>query len=276
MDIILIFKAALMGIVEGLTEFLPVSSTGHLILAGDVLGFPARIASTFEIFIQLGAIFAVIIYFSRDLLGLIQRAIRREPAALGLLINLLIAFIPAAVIGLLFHKQIKANFFSPFVVGISLVLGGVAMWLVELWAARQNMFANTPHKPKGPGEYRVSVLQSIGIGLAQIVSLVPGMSRAAWTIIGGMMTGLDRVTATRFSFLLAIPTLGAASIYELVKSLGELQSGDLPIFAIGLVVSFIVALLVIKFLLGYVAHNDFKPFAWYRIIVGAIMILIYR
>ncbi len=264
-----------MGIVEGLTEFLPVSSTGHLILAGDWLGFPERIASTFEIFIQLGAIFAVILYFARDLIALLQRVLRRDPAAIRLVINLIIAFIPAAIVGLFFRKQIKAYLFSPLTVGISLVIGGIAMWLVEVWSAKRSQ--TTPmHSQREAGEYRMTWQQAGLIGLAQIMALVPGMSRAAWTIIGGLVAGLNRVTATRFSFLLAIPTLGAASIYELLKSLDELHSGDVPVFGVGLVVSFVVALLVIKFLLGYVARNDFKPFAWYRIIVGILMILIYR
>lgn len=268
-----------MGIVEGLTEFLPVSSTGHLILAGDWLGFPERIASTFEIFIQLGAIFAVILYFARDLMALLQRVLRRDPAAIRLLINLLIAFIPAAIVGLVFRKQIKAYLFSPLTVGISLVIGGVAMWLVEAWSARRPPAprAQSRHRREHEGgEYHITWQQASLIGLAQITSLIPGMSRAAWTIIGGLVSGLNRVTATRFSFLLAIPTLGAASIYELLKSLDELHIGDVPAFGVGLVVSFVVALLVIKFLLSYVARNDFKPFAWYRIMVGMLMILIYR
>lgn len=259
----LILKAILMGIIEGLTEFLPVSSTGHLIIAGQVLGIPEATAATFEIFIQLGAIVAVGVYFFKDLLSLLQRA-RNDPGARRLLIGIAIAFVPAALIGFVFRKQIKAILFGPFPVALAMVIGGIIMLVAERWFKTH---AATVREIEN-----VSLKQAAAIGIAQIGALFPGMSRSMTTIVGGMVAGLDRPTALRFSFYLSIPTLVIASVYELASSLKDIPGGQIPAFAVGLGVSFAVALVVIRFFLRYVARHDLVPFAWYRIVVGLVLL----
>lgn len=259
----LILKAILMGIIEGLTEFLPVSSTGHLIIAGQVLGIPEATAATFEIFIQLGAIVAVGVYFFKDLLSLLQRA-RTDPGARRLLIGIAIAFVPAALIGFVFRKQIKAILFGPFPVALAMVIGGIIMLVAERWFKTH---AATVREIEN-----VSLKQAAAIGIAQIGALFPGMSRSMTTIVGGMVAGLDRPTALRFSFYLSIPTLVIASVYELASSLKDIPGGQIPAFAVGLGVSFAVALVVIRFFLRYVARHDLVPFAWYRIVVGLVLL----
>ncbi len=271
MDLTLVLKSIVMGIVEGLTEFLPVSSTGHLIIAGNFLQFEQSIGSkdvadTFEIFIQLGAILAVILFFLRDLLRLLQRA-PHDRSAQRLLIGIAIAFVPAAVVGLLLNKYIDEYLFSPFTVGIALVLGGIAILAVETWVAKRV-------QPTDALDC-VSPGQSLAIGVAQIASLFPGMSRSASTIVGGLLAGLDRPTALRFSFYLSIPTMIAATLYSLYKDVNNIHASQFAAFLIGLFVSFAVALVVIKWFLGYVAHHDFKPFAWYRLALGIVMLVLY-
>jgi undecaprenyl-diphosphatase len=271
MDITLLLKALIMGIIEGLTEFLPISSTGHLIIAGGILQFDASIggkaiADTFEVFIQLGAILAVILYFLRDLLGLLQRA-PRDRNAQHLLLALAIAFIPAAVIGILLDKYIDQYLFSPFTVGIALVVGGLIILFVERWVRNRAQPIQALED--------VDAKRGLGIGIAQVASLFPGMSRSASTIIGGLLVGLDRPTALRFSFYLSIPTMVAATLYKLVKQLGNIHGSQVGAFIVGLVVSFVVALAVIRWFLGYVARHDFTPFAWYRLALGALMIALY-
>jgi undecaprenyl-diphosphatase len=261
MDLSLILKAIIMGIVEGLTEFLPISSTGHLIVAGKLLNFPEAIASTFEIFIQLGAILAVVVFFVRDLVDLLKRATRDRQARM-LLVNIAIAFVPAAAIGFLFNRWIDEHLFNPTTVAFALIVGGIIMLVVE-WK---------PRAPKTVEIEQTQPAQGLGVGIAQIVSLWPGMSRSASTLIGGMLMGLDRPTALRFSFYLSIPTLTIASLYSLFRDRGNLNDGYLLIFFIGAVVSFIVALIVIRFFLGYVAKHDLKPFAWYRIVAGVVIL----
>ena len=261
----LILKAILMGIIEGLTEFLPVSSTGHLIIAGQVLGIPEATAATFEIFIQLGAIVAVGVYFFKDLLSLLQRA-RNDPGARRLLIGIAIAFVPAALIGFVFRKQIKAILFGPFPVALAMVIGGIIMLVAERWFKTH---AATVREIEN-----VSLKQAAAIGIAQIGALFPGMSRSMTTIVGGMVAGLDRPTALRFSFYLSIPTLVIASVYELASSLKDIPGGQIPAFAVGLGVSFAVALVVIRFFLRYVARHDLVPFAWYRIVVGLVLLAV--
>ncbi len=271
MDLTLIWKSIVMGIVEGLTEFLPVSSTGHLIIVGNFLQFEQSIGSkdvadTFEIFIQLGAIVALILYFLRDLLRLLQRA-PSDRAAQRLLLGIVLAFIPAAVVGLLFNKLIDEYLFSPFTVGIALVAGGLIILVVENWVARRTQTTTDLES--------VDLRQSVEIGVAQVASLFPGMSRSAATIVGGLLAGLDRPTALRFSFYLSIPTMVAATLYSLYKDIHNIHSSQFVAFLIGLVVSFAVALVVIKWFLGYVAHHDFRPFAWYRLVLGLLMIALY-
>jgi undecaprenyl-diphosphatase len=253
MNIYLLLEALIMGVVEGLTEFLPISSTGHLIVAGRLLRFPEEIAATFEIFIQLGAILAVVVYFARDLW-----AVLRKPAARGLLLNLAVAFLPAALVGVALGRAIKANLFNPVTVAFALIGGGVIMLIIE-------------QRPRRPAVHDVLAARwphALVVGLAQIASLWPGFSRSASTIIGGMLAGMDRPTALRFSFYLSIPTMVAATVFDFLRSLDEIHAEALPAFFIGMACAFLVALAVIKFLLGYVARHDFKPFGWYRIAAG--------
>jgi undecaprenyl-diphosphatase len=263
MDLLLIIKAIIMGIVEGLTEFLPVSSTGHLIVAGRLLNFPEAISGTFEIFIQLGAILAVVVYFIRDLIDLLKRAVT-ENSARRLLLNIAIAFVPAAAVGFLFNRIIDEVLFNPTSVALALIAGGIIMLVVE----------SRPRVPRTTEVEQTSLKQALGVGIAQIAALWPGMSRSASTLIGGMLMGLDRPTALRFSFYLSIPTITIASLFSLVRDPGSVGGEYLLVFATGLVVSFLVALVVIKFFLGYVARHDLKPFAWYRIGVGIILIVL--
>jgi len=261
MDLSLLFKALVMGIVEGLTEFLPISSTGHLIVAGKLIGFPEAIAATFEIFIQLGAILAVVVYFARDLFGVLRRAVY-DRRARRLLLNIAIAFVPAAVVGVLLSRFIKDALFNPVTVALALVVGGVIMLIVE-WRPRQ---AATHDVESARWQ------QALTVGVAQIVSLWPGFSRSASTIIGGLLAGMDRPTALRFSFYLSIPTMLAATVFDFVRNFDQIRPTELPAFAVGLISAFVVALIVIKFFLGYVARRDLKPFAWYRIVAGIVLL----
>ena len=259
----LILKAILMGIVEGLTEFLPVSSTGHLIIAGQILRIPEATAATFEIFIQLGAIIAVAVYFFKDLLGLVRRAVT-DAGARRLLIGIAVAFVPAALIGFIFRKQIKAVLFGPFPVALAMVIGGVIMLVAERWFKTRTATVREIEN--------VSLKQAAAVGIAQIGALFPGMSRSMTTIVGGMLAGMDRPTALRFSFYLSLPTLAIASLYELFSSLKDIPIGQAPAFGVGLLVSFGVALLVIRFFLRYVARHDLTVFAWYRLAVGLVLL----
>ncbi len=272
MDIALIIKSVIMGIVEGLTEFLPISSTGHLIIVGGLLQFDASIAGgktvadTFEVFIQLGAILAVVVYFIRDLLDLLKR-VPSDKSAQRLLLGVAIAFIPAAVIGILLNKLIDTYLFSNFTVGIALVVGALVMLWVEQWIKT--------HPRDITSLDVVTPKIGLGVGIAQVASLFPGMSRSASTIVGGLLMGMDRATALRFSFYLSIPTMIAATLFKLIKEIGTIHGDAVGSFAIGTIVSFIVALVVIKWFLGYVAKHDLRPFAWYRLAVGALMIALY-
>lgn len=262
MDALLLLKALVMGVVEGLTEFLPISSTGHLIVAGRALGIPTEVKAAFEIFIQLGAILAVAIYFIRDLVGLVMRA-RQEAAPRRLLLNIGVAFAPAAVVGVALGDWIEAHLFSPTTVALALIAGGVVLLWVE---ARPASAARTDHVE------RVTMRQALGVGLAQIASLFPGVSRSGATLVGGLLAGLDRSTALRFSFYLSIPTMGAASVYSLLKALDRIPPAWGAAFAVGVLASFVVALLVVKFFLRYVARHDLRPFGWYRIGAGVVIL----
>lgn len=257
MDLLLALKAVLLGIVEGLTEFLPVSSTGHLIVVGDLIGFNGEGAKSFEIVIQLGAILGV----AWDYRARLARAVTgiREKIEQRFVLNLFIAFLPAAIVGLLFHKQIKAYLFGPFTVAIALIVGGIAILIIEKLPVRTRVTQVDDMQP----------MTAFKIGIAQCFSLIPGVSRAGATIMGGLLTGLSRTAATEFSFFLAMPVMVAATLYELYKDLDALQEGDLRVLAIGFVMSFITALIVVKLFLRYVSRHDFSVFAWYRIVVGA-------
>ena len=252
-----IFYAVILGIVEGATEFLPVSSTGHLIITGDLLGLTGERIATFEIFIQLGAIIAVA-WDRRNTIFHGDVAIPR------LSFLLTVAFLPAAVIGLLTHSYIKQYLFSSRVVAWALIVGAIVMVIIESMKL-------TPKREKLTD---LTWKDALGIGFAQCLALFPGVSRAAATILGGLCLGLRRPLATEFSFLLAIPTIGAATVYDLLKSRDVLAVADVPFFSVGLIVSFFVALVVVRWLLAYVRTHDFRPFAVWRIVVGATILLL--
>ena len=260
-DIVLLVKAAVMGIVEGLTEFLPISSTGHLILAGSLLGFSGDKSKVFEIAIQTGAIFAVMIVY-RERLRATLAGIGSEPKAQRFAVNVLVAFIPAVVLGLLFGKAIKAHLFTPVVVASTFILGG----FVILWAERRKSV------PRIDSVDAMRPLDALGVGLCQCLALVPGTSRSGATIIGGMLLGLSRKAATEFSFFLSIPTLIGAGVYSLWKERALLSMADLPLFAVGLLFSFLAAWLCVRWLLRYISTHDFTPFAWYRIAFGIVVL----
>lgn len=256
------WKAVILGVVEGLTEFLPISSTGHLLIVSSLLDFEGSLEGTFEIFIQLGAVIAVVGYYAADLWRQARQA-PRDPQTRRFWLAIGIAFIPAAVIGLALHDWIKAALFSPTVIGVALITGGVALIIVERLPRR----TATTHDAT-----RLSLRQAIGIGIAQTLALTPGVSRSAASIIGGMLVGLDRRAATTFSFYLAIPTLGAATIVDLLTSLDQVTPGDAGRLFLGLVVSLIVAWLSIGWLLRYVANHSFVVFGIYRIIAGSVVL----
>lgn len=258
-----LFKAAILGIVEGITEFLPISSTGHLILAGDILGFTGSMANTFEVFIQLGAILAVV-WIYREKLSSTVKSIGAEKTN-RFLLNLLIAFLPAAFFGLMAHSFIKHHLFNPITVAIALIAGGIAILIIE----------RVVKKPVVMDMDVISFKQALGIGLAQTLSLFPGVSRAGATIMGAMCFGLERKAATEFSFFLAIPTMFAATSYDLLKNISYLSANDLPIFAVGFFVSFFSALFVIRAFLGFITKHTFDTFAIYRIIFGAVVLFYY-
>ena len=263
MDVVLLVKAAIMGIVEGLTEFLPISSTGHLILAGHLLGLQGERDKVFEIAIQTGAILAVIIVYWQKIRSTMV-ALPSEREAQRFALNVLVAFIPAVVLGLALGKLIKEHLFTPGVVATTFILGG----FVILWAEGR-------HHPK----VRINEVEEMGwtdalkLGLVQCLALVPGTSRSGATIIGGMLLGLSRKAATDFSFYLAIPTLIGAGGYSLLKERASLSADDLPMFLVGLLFSFVSAWLCVRWLLRYISTHDFKPFAWYRIAFGLIVLL---
>jgi undecaprenyl-diphosphatase len=256
-----IVAAAVQGVVEGITEFLPVSSTGHLILSGHLLGFEDDRAKTFDIFIQLGAILAIVWIYRQRFLE-VARTVGREPASRRFISNLALGFLPAAVLGLLLHHWIKAHLFSPITVAWALLVGGVLILLIERWHPTERVSDARDLPP----------LTAFGIGLAQTIALFPGMSRSAATILGGYSLGLSRTAATEFSFFLAVPTLAAAAGYDLLKSLPSLAPADAPLFGIGFLVAFGSAFVVVKAFLRYVAHHSFSAFAWYRIALGGLLL----
>lgn len=255
-----ILVAIILGLVEGATEFLPVSSTGHLIAVGAMLGFSGDRAGTFEVVIQIGAIFAVIWHYRYSLIQMVT-GVTRDGTERRTVLNLLIAFLPAAVIGLLLHGWIKEVLFSPVVVAWALVIGGFVMLLIEKWAPPSTAVAVAEVRPR----------QALTIGFAQVVSMIPGTSRAAATILGGYAAGLSRPAATEFSFLLAIPTIIGAAGLDLFKSRDLLGPDDFVFFTVGIVVSFVSALAVIRGFLRFVERHSFSVFAWYRIGFGCLL-----
>ena len=258
--------AVLLGIVEGLTEFLPVSSTGHLIVAGSLLDYTGEKAKVFEIAIQAGAILAVCWEFRARLVAVV-RGLGSDAAARRFVVNLAIAFLPAAALGLLLGKAIKAVLFAPVPVALAFIAGA----FVILWAERRQRAQPEAIRIDNIDAMRWS--DALKVGCAQALALIPGTSRSGATIIGGMLFGLSRKAATEFSFFLAIPTLFAACGYELVRNRHLLASADLPAFGVGFAAAFVSAFLCVRWLLRYVSHNDFVPFAWYRIAFGAVILL---
>ncbi|MDR0776384.1 MAG: undecaprenyl-diphosphate phosphatase [Azonexus sp.] len=262
MDPILLLKALILGIVEGLTEFLPISSTGHLILAGDLLNFNDDRGKLFEIVIQSGAILAVVWEY-RARIGKVLAGLGRERLANRLALNLAIAFLPLALLGLLFKKAIEAHLFKPVPVALAFIVGA----FVILWAEKRE------HKIRIESVDDITPLDALKLGLAQAAALIPGTSRSGATIIGGLLFGLSRRAATEFSFFLAIPTLFAATAYSLYKERALLQIGDLGIWVVGFVAAFVSAFLCVRWLLRYISSHDFTIFAWYRIAFGVIVLL---
>jgi undecaprenyl-diphosphatase len=261
-DLMLLLKAAVMGVVEGLTEFLPISSTGHLILAGALLGFDDDKAKVFDIAIQTGAILAVIIVYWQKISSTV-RALPHSADAQRFALNVFIAFVPAVILGLMFGKAIKANLFTPEVVATTFIIGG----FIILWAERRQ--ARTVRI----GEVEDMRWQdALKVGLVQCLAMIPGTSRSGATIIGGMLLGMSRKAATDFSFYLAIPTLIGAGAYSLYKDRALLSMADAPMFVVGLVFSFLSAWVCVRWLLKFISTNSFEVFAWYRIVFGLVVL----
>jgi undecaprenyl-diphosphatase len=260
MDILILIKAFILGVVEGATEFLPISSTGHLIIVGDLLQFNSERDKVFKIVIQLGAILAICWEY-RARLGHVVANVG-EPASKRLFVNIALAFLPAAILGMLFHDIIKTYLFTPLTVSMALILGGFAILLIE------------KYKP----EFDTATVDdmdwkhALKIGLAQSMALFPGVSRAGATILGGVVFGLSRKAAAEFSFFLAIPIMFAATGYDLFKNWELLHANDIPVFAVGFITAFFSALLMVRGLLKYVSNHDFRIFAWYRIVFGLIVL----
>ncbi len=270
MELLLAAKILIMGIVEGLTEFLPISSTGHLILAGSLLNFTGDKVKVFEIVIQAGAIFAVCWEYRKRIAHVIA-GLGSDPKARRFAMNVTIAFMPAAVLGVLFSKKIKAVLFAPVPVALAFIIGGV----IILWAERKQ--GGVDQHDKGHSRIQdvddMTALDALKVGLAQALALIPGTSRSGASIIGGMLFGMSRKAATEFSFFLAIPTLLGATVYSLYKAREDLSMADLPMFGLGTLAAFVSAFFCVRWLLRYISSHNFNAFAWYRIAFG-IMILI--
>lgn len=264
-------KAIILGVVEGVTEFLPISSTGHLIVVGDWIGFgkeagtnasSAAFASTFEIFIQLGAILSVVWLYKKKIFDF-------SAGWMQFWMKVLVSFLPAAVVGLAAHKYIKTYLFTPSIVALSLIGGGIVILGVEAFLRRKTISA-----PAENAVQHVKYSQALWIGVAQILALIPGVSRSGSTVIGGMLTKLDRKTATEYSFFLAIPTMLAATGYDLLKSAESVSSSDIPVLAVGFVVAFFSALVAVKTFIRFIGTHSFRGFAWYRIAFGVLILMI--
>lgn len=262
MDIDALLSALLMGVVEGITEFLPISSTGHLILLGEVIGFHGPPGRTFEIAIQLGAILAVMWLFRDTLWALVTRAWQPGPERFYA-INLLLAFLPAMVIGATLHGVIIELLFTPWVVCAALILGGAAILAIERWRPA----------PRIHSVPEIGPLAAVIIGFGQALAMIPGTSRSGATIITSLLVGADRRTAAEFSFVLAIPTMAAATVYSLWKARAELDFSAMGQIGVGFVAAFVVALIVVRWALGVISRIGFGPFGWYRIALGSVMLV---
>ena len=261
MDLLLLLKALILGLVEGFTEFLPISSTGHLILAGDLLDFNDDRGKLFEIVTQSSAILAVVWEY-RTRIASVLGGLATEKAAQRFTLNLFIAFLPLAVLGLLFGKAIKAQLFNPITVATTFILGG----FIILWAEKRE------HKIRFESVDELGMVDAFKLGLAQALALIPGTSRSGATIIGGLFFGLSRKAATEFSFFLAIPTLSAATVYQLYKERHLLSFDDIGMWVVGFVAAFVSAFLCVRWLLRYISSHDFTVFAWYRIVFGLVVL----
>jgi undecaprenyl-diphosphatase len=252
-----VISALVLGAIEGFTEFLPISSTGHLILAGNLLGFQGSTAKVFEVVIQLGAILAVVVFSFRRLWQVLV-GLPSDPGARRFALAVILAFIPSVVLGLIFHDFIKNVLFSPWVVCVALVLGGIAILLIERMAPR----------PRYRSVESIPMRTALGIGFCQAIAMIPGVSRAGATILGGELLGVDRRIATEFSFYLAIPTMLGATVLDLYKARDDLTSQGMGLIAVGFITAFVVAIPVVKGLIDFVGRYGLAPFAWYRIVFG--------
>jgi undecaprenyl-diphosphatase len=266
MDTVLLIKVIIMGIVEGLTEFLPISSTGHLILAGSLLNFTGEKVKVFEIVIQAGAMLAVCWEYRRRIIDVI-RNFSSDVTARRFVANLLVAFLPAVILGLMFGKLIKAHLFAPVPVALAFIIGAFVILIVE----RRNRFNEDSLRIHSVDE--MTMLDAFKVGCAQCFALIPGTSRSGASIIGGMAFGLSRQAATEFSFFLAIPTLFGATIYSLYKERALLSVADLPMFGVGALAAFISAFFCVRWLLRYISSHDFMIFVWYRIVFGVLILI---
>jgi undecaprenyl-diphosphatase len=263
-------KVIVLGIVEGITEFLPVSSTGHLLVVSALLEFEGSLGGTFEIFIQIGAVVAVVGYYHKDLLGQARR-IRTDRNVQRLWLGVVIASVPAALLGIALRQTIKEVIFpqhtAPLVVGVVLIIGGIVFLIVERRPVKE--------EPQTNSLENITFRQALIVGLVQVLALIPGTSRSGASIVGGLLAGMNRQVATAFSFYLAIPVLGGATILDLLLSLDEIETGALLSLLVGAVISGIVAWISIGWLLRYVANNSFVPFGYYRIVAGAIIVILF-
>ncbi|MDF2496136.1 undecaprenyl-diphosphate phosphatase [Sphingomonas sp.] len=259
-----LLTAILLGIVEGVTEFLPVSSTGHLVLATELLGYDPQRWAVFNIAIQPGAILAIVVLYWRTFMAVLKGLMRGEPHSIAFVRNLLIAFVPAVALGLAFNDQIEALLENAVVVAWALIIGGVAILIVERLAKTREV----------GGISGVSMSQSVKIGLVQCMAMIPGVSRSGATIMGAMAFGIDRRTAAEFSFFLALPTLTGATVLQLVKHRDAITANDVQLIGVGALVSFVVALVVVKAFMAVVTKHGFAPFAWYRIAAGSVALLV--
>lgn len=263
MDESTLISALVMGVVEGLTEFLPVSSTGHLILLGDLIGFQGPPGRLFEVVIQLGAILAVCVVYFQRLLN-IAVSLPSSPEARRFVLAILLAFLPAAVIGVFAHGFIKSVLFNPYVVSVALIVGGAAILMIE---------RNLPN----PRHFEVEAFSprlALGIGFVQTLAMIPGVSRSGATILGALMMGVERRTAAEFSFFLAIPTMLGAVVYDTYKNYSTLTSDGSLVIAVGFIAAFVAGLLVVRSLVAFVGRYGFSPFGWYRIVLGVVMLAI--
>ncbi|HBT31913.1 MAG TPA: undecaprenyl-diphosphate phosphatase [Pusillimonas sp.] len=276
-----LFKALILGLVEGFTEFIPVSSTAHLLLIGQWIGFDSGDAKVFEVVIQFGSILAVVWIFRHRLWQLIWGTYRRERTEVAFTRNLIIAFLPAAVIGSLAIQYIKMLFHHPAIFVVTLILGG----LIMLWVERKPQFAKFADSASSPEQHKgsagpstqaledISWKQALAVGCAQCIAMIPGTSRSGATIIGGMMAGIERKTATEFSFFLAIPTMLAATVYDLYRHGSVLSGEQTSAIVVGFVAAFFSALVLVKALLRFIARHTYRPFAWYRIALGIVVLI---